>query len=268
MTSVLGIDAAWTTGNPSGVALIRYIQKQGWECVALAPSYEAFIGLSKGHPVDWDMTPTGGTPDAVSLLNAAETLLSDENVKVVSVDMPLSYAPITGRREADRAVSRKFAKYWCATHSPSAARPGEISSNLRDSLAGLGYPLSVSQPEMGTVIEVYPHPALLRLLKRDYRVPYKVARSLRYWPGLSVQERAEKLVAEFQAIYAGLSEVLAGIPVDLLPPPPYKSLNYLKRYEDALDALVCAWSGASYLDGRADHFGDAHAAIWVPRPDN
>ncbi len=38
----------------------------------------------------------------------------------------------------------------------------------------------------------------------------------------------------------------------------------LKRYEDALDALVRAWVGIEYLAGRTRAFGDADAAIWTP----
>ena len=128
----------------------------------------------------------------------------------------------------------------------------------------LGYRLEVSEPGEYTVIEVYPHPALLSLLGRNYRIPYKVSRSLRYWPSLSVQERADHLVGEFKYIYAGLSSVLHGLPCEFLPSPPYKSLSFLKRYEDALDALVCAWVGTRYLDRHADHYGDDDAAIWIP----
>jgi predicted RNase H-like nuclease len=38
----------------------------------------------------------------------------------------------------------------------------------------------------------------------------------------------------------------------------------LKRYEDALDALVCGWVGIEYLGGRCTAFGDTAAAIWTP----
>jgi len=39
----------------------------------------------------------------------------------------------------------------------------------------------------------------------------------------------------------------------------------LKRYEDALDALVSAWVGVEYIEQRAVAFGDARAAIWCPK---
>jgi predicted RNase H-like nuclease len=42
------------------------------------------------------------------------------------------------------------------------------------------------------------------------------------------------------------------------------STSGLKRYEDSLDALVCACVGAKYLEGSAVPYGDNTAAIWVP----
>ena len=46
---VLGIDAAWTAHNPSGVALVQRAA-EGWQCLALAPSYEAFLHWLQAHP--------------------------------------------------------------------------------------------------------------------------------------------------------------------------------------------------------------------------
>ena len=265
MTSVLGIDAAWTARNPSGVALVRTNPNQGWECVALAPSYDAFVALSECNPVQWDERPSGGKPKPKRLLKATEKLLCGQQVTVVSVDMPLSNTPITGRRAADRAISREFGRNWCGAHSPSATRPGTVSDRLRESLASLGYRLAVSEREASAVIEVYPHPALLRLLQRERRVPYKVGNSLKYWPGLSRNQRADRLIKKFRLIYEGLTSVIQGIP-KFLPASPYRgSLASLKRYEDTLDALICAWVGTQYLDNCAHAYGDQHAAIWVPR---
>ena len=41
-------------------------------------------------------------------------------------------------------------------------------------------------------------------------------------------------------------------------------LAQLKPYEDSLDALICAWVGALYIDGAARALGDAESAIWIP----
>ncbi len=40
----------------------------------------------------------------------------------------------------------------------------------------------------------------------------------------------------------------------------------VKAYEDALDAVVCAWVAICVLEGRARLFGDENSAIWIPIP--
>ena len=268
MTAVLGIDAAWTATEPSGVALIRkYADDAPWECVAVAPSYAAFMAIADGRPVQWNQRPAPGIAHTSNLLTAAEQLLGGERVSVISVDMPMSKVKITGRRKADNDISRAYGSRGCGTHTPDANRPGAISTTMLSGLVNSGYKLAVSDSAISgdSVVEVYPHTALLTLLNRDYRVPYKVSRSLRYWPDTTVQERADLLTGEFVNIYYGLAGVINDIP-DFLPKPPYagSALAYLKRYEDVLDALVCAWVGACYIEGNATAYGDNNAVIWVP----
>ena len=96
--------------------------------------------------------------------------------------MPLATTPITSRRAADTAISSRFGPKGCAVHSPSAKRPGAIADQLRTDFAALGYSLQTngSNPPAPALIECYPHVTLLALLKRDYRVPYKVSRSTQY----------------------------------------------------------------------------------------
>ena len=52
MQAILGIDAAWTEHEPSGVALIQG-DRESWSVVCVAPSYDAFVASSQGVPVDW-----------------------------------------------------------------------------------------------------------------------------------------------------------------------------------------------------------------------
>lgn len=261
---MLGIDAAWTDHSPSGVALIRAGRNGLWKFVALAPSYDSFVELAAGNPVQWREPTATPCSDPQEILGAAERLLGGERVTVVSVDMPLSNVDITGRREADNDVSREFGARGCGTHSPNRDRPGKVSRDFHQSLSRLGYRLAVTKPGADTLIEVYPAPALLCLLGCEYRVPYKVARSLKYWPDAGREERIERLIRKFRCIHQGLSEVIDEIPA-FLPQSPYSgTLSSLKRYEDALDSLICAWVGARYLEGRAKPFGNNDAAIWVP----
>jgi len=263
--AILGIDTAWTRHEPSGVALVSDASG-AWECAGLAPSYGAFIDLAGGLPVDWVKAPTGASVDVIRLLDASRRLCGGR-VDVIAVDMPLSTTPIVGRRAADNQVSKEFWKQHCGTHSPNAERPGPIADQLRADFDAAGFPLATStvvSKRAPALIEVYPHPALLTLLKVDDRLPYKAARLRRYWPKLSPVERRANLLVQWRDILTALRGQIGGIHLDL-PDPELTRAGELKRYEDALDALICCWVGVEYLLGRANPFGDANGAIWIPQ---
>jgi predicted RNase H-like nuclease len=116
------------------------------------------------------------------------------------------------------------------------------------------------------LLEVYPHIALLELLEVDRRVPYKVARSNRYWREgrLSREERIRRLLDEWHKIVDALTHDLGPLPLSIPQAGEVKTLSGLKRWEDALDAIICAWMGARYLDHNATPYGDHNAAIWGP----
>jgi len=123
--------------------------------------------------------------------------------------MPLSLGPITRRRAADNAVSRAYGNKGCAVHSPSAARPGRLADGVRARAATLGYPLATASTPAGTcpaLIEVYPHPALIHLLDCDFRIPYKVAKTTRYWRDATRQERIARLHEQQTRILSALGE--------------------------------------------------------------
>jgi predicted RNase H-like nuclease len=134
-------------------------------------------------------------------------------------------------------------------------------------LKSAGYPLATNTDRMSCsgcrTIEVFPHPALLVLLRRPYRVPYKVGKSTKYWKGTDVSERKAKLLAEFAEIDKGLRGVFSHTLIEF-PLSEEITLSQLKRYEDALDALVSAWVGTEFLSQSATPYGDETATIWVP----
>lgn len=253
MHAVLGIDAAWTPRNASGVCLV--VQGDGgWRCERLAASYSDFVAGAVGAEVG-------------DVLESTRALLGGKLPEVVAVDMPLARSPITGRRAADDAVSKKFARNWCSTHSPNPDRPGVVAEELRASVESCGYRLVTRQvaPASGrSLIEVYPHPAILRLLHLDLRLPYKVSNERRYWPDKAKAERRAMLLDQMRRLEAGVAARIAGLPPVMDGLTASTPLRLLKRAEDALDAVVCAWVGICFLEGCAEPFGDDSAAIWVP----
>jgi predicted RNase H-like nuclease len=113
------------------------------------------------------------------------------------------------------------------------------------------------------LIEVYPHVALLALASSAFRVPYKALKTKCYWPEESIEKRRKSLLVQWVSILALLRKHIAGIDL-VIPPAARSSFSALKPYEDQIDALVCAWVGALYIDGKASALGDDHSAIWIP----
>ncbi len=266
MATILGIDAAWTAKEPSGVALVQQAGTR-WRCIASAASYAEFISRADGLASDLTRTGVGSVPDAGELLDAASRL-AGEPVTLVTVDMPVSTVPILSRRAADREVSRAFGARWCSAHSPGPVRPGPLGAELSRQFCTAGYAIATTATPVGTprrLVEVYPHPALLVLLRRDRRVPYKVSKASTYWRGTPVAERIGLLLNEFAAIRRGLASHIDDIAIPLPQAAAVRSLAALKPFEDALDALVCCWVGCQYLAGRCDPLGDETAAVWCPR---
>ncbi len=267
MSSILAIDAAWTAHEPSGVALLRQVQGK-WHCSALAPSYADFIGLSNGTSINWFAKQIAGNqPNVPLILQAATTLLGGHQPDIVVIDMPIATVPVVGRRVADALVSKQYGGQGCSCHTPIAARPGPLGAQLSAAFFGSGYPVATAATNFGThlhLLEVYPHPALLTLMNTNYRYPYKVSKSVRLWPGTTVPFRINQLLQQFGLLLVALNGQIHGINLALPMPQNVTTLTGLKRYEDALDALVSAWIGCRYLAGNVQCFGDSTAAIWVP----
>ncbi|MBY5801151.1 DUF429 domain-containing protein [Rhizobium leguminosarum] len=263
MRAVLGVDAAWTEREPSGVALI-VDRGSGWRLLEAAASYAAFA--RDGKDADTVVRHRGSRPDAPSLLAAAQEKLG-ASVDVVAIDMPLSLTPIIGRRASDNMISSEYGARYASTHTPSVTRPGRLSDELRTGFEIAGYPLAVSEPRGRALLEVYPHPALIELASADRRLPYKHSKRRKYWPDESPAVRRQNLFETWRRIVTLLDVKIQGVKDALPSPSPDVRGHELKAFEDALDAVVCAWVGACVMDGRARAYGDRESAIWAPVPD-
>lgn len=259
MKVALGIDAAWTEKAPSGVALIADYG-DGWNLVDVKASYAAFLGGSDAVPV---LRHRGSIPDAKAIVETASAK-AGASVDLVAIDMPLSIAPIVNRRTSDNMISAAYGSRHASTHTPSAARPGRLSDELRVGLDAVGYPLAVSAFGGQALIEVYAHPALMELTNADRRLPYKQSRIGKYWPDLVAGMRRHRLLEVWAEIIQQLDAEIKGVAAALSLPSVDARVYELKAFEYALDAVVCAWVGACALDGKAKPFGDRESAIWVP----
>jgi predicted RNase H-like nuclease len=259
MSAILGIDAAWTPHRPSGVALIRQIGSGEWECVAVDHSYEDFLNnaFDTNAKESFDRVPVS------QVLEAAKHLAKTE-VELVVADIPLSSKPIHCPRCADKQVSKLFGGMGCSTHAPSSTRPGKVSEQIRDDFQQCGFSLATSKRNRmrHSLIEAYPHPALLSLMNVRYRVPYKVCKTTKYSPNTPREKRLKEAAQKLEEIRTRLATVIGNVG-RFVPERPV-SFSSLKSAEDKLDALICAWVGIRVLEGRAIAVGDDEAAIWLP----
>lgn len=177
-TFVLGVDAAWTAHNPSGVALFKCFEKEDKkpQLIKVARSYEEFCCNDK---IVWTEPVEGTAPDFEGLLKYCEN--QGWKVDLISLDIPLSPHPIVGRRLADNNISIAYGAYGAGTHSPSVERPGQISRDIYEQLSHCDfYWAGNAEYRSPAFIEGYPHTAIIELFDYPYRVPYKVENRSKY----------------------------------------------------------------------------------------
>lgn len=260
--AVLGIDAAWTVSEPSGVAL-WHLTKPEWKCLRVAPSYATFCGSTIG----WDSEVVGGSINVPAILETCRQLLGGGLPTVVAASIPLAHSPITARRACDTLINTHFSRRKCAIQAPGPRRPGPVGLRLHEGFKAAGFDL-VTEPGIrpaSSLIEVYPHVAMLRIMGRAERVPYKAFNTQTYWPRLAIPARRQLLIQQWRSILWRLGKYAGAIDVPLPKSPEKWKFARLKRFEDAIDALVCAWMAAEFLNGRTRCLADATAAIWIPQ---
>ncbi len=101
---VLGVDAAWTAGGCSGVALVERGARGRPRLLRIARSYGEFLSA----PPRWLEKPPAAAATIADVLAAVGVPLA-----LVAL-VPLQVATLTGRREAEHAVARAYARAWAA----------------------------------------------------------------------------------------------------------------------------------------------------------
>jgi len=271
---VLGIDAAWTAHHPAGVALVQVPTRGRPRLLRVARSYEEFCHMSGDSGIAWSKKVDGSSPNMNALLTACEKI-AGAMPNVIALDIPIGPQPITGRRTADNTVTRLYIKRRAGTHTPTSHRPGPISQMLFDQLSDRGFKWLNAQASafrsknFHVFIEVYPHPAIIELLNLDERLKYKVSKRQKYWPALDRAARWKKVTQQLYRLRAALDQQIIDVRKWLPPASSFigdGQTSRLKGYEDAIDAIVCAWIGCEFLAKRCVAYGDAASAIWLPKP--
>jgi predicted RNase H-like nuclease len=217
---VIGVDLAWSVRNRSGVCAVEDGRVLGSACLTSDDEIERWI-----H--GWD-----------------------DGEMLVAFDAPLIVRNRAGRRECESVIAAAFAAAYAGPYPTNLALlRGDVRAHRLALRLKLGVePRALYRRPLRAAIEVFPHPALVVLLDRTERLPYKAK------PGRSLDVR-----------HAAMGELLAGLehlkrgdpPLDVAASSEWARLAatcaarpsgaVLKRLEDELDAYVCAYIGVYHL---------------------
>jgi len=238
---VIGVDLAWGSRNDSGLCAVEDGVVLDSACLRSDDDIEAWIRR-------W---------------GAGEML--------VAFDAPLIVRNRGGRRACESVIASAFAREHAGPYPGNLTllRGDVRAARLARRLKLAVTPSAVRRRPLRAAIEVYPHPALVVLLERADRLPYKAK-----------QGRLPDVR------YAALCELVQGLerfkrgdpPLDVTASPRWPTLVAtcharpsgiaLKRLEDELDAYVCAYIGSYHLawgGRRSLTIGDGtHGYIVVP----
>jgi predicted RNase H-like nuclease len=217
---VVGVDLAWASRNRSGVCVVEDGLVLDSACLRSDDEIERWIRAR----------------------TAAEVL--------VAFDAPLVVRNRGGRRACETVLASAFAAEHAGPFPANLTllrgdvRAARLARRLELAVA----PAAVRRRPLRAAIEVYPHPALVVLLERSERLPYKAK------PNRTLAVRH----AAMGALLEGLrSFKLADPPLDVTASPRWATLvaaweagpsgAAFKRLEDELDAYVCAYIGWYHL---------------------
>lgn len=185
---------------------------------------------------------------------------------VVAIDAPLSVPNETGRRAGENEVAAEYGGRKAGPHSSNRSlfmrRYGRIrGEDLAARLGELGFGDPWDDGDR-TLLEVYPHPALIEAFGLPERLRYKTK------PGLGSEGRRIGLrnLARLLGSLERADPPLSGPPIAVADDVRGRAA---KAIEDRLDARVAAWVAAVWArhgTSRVRLFGDAengHIAVPV-----
>ena len=207
------------------------------------------------------MTRDGTVIDEVSLGDDDEIVawIEGHAPTTVGIDAPLLVPNAEGMRPCERELQRVYGSRGAGAHPANRRLLQRTSGRVR------GEDLAARLPDhrdpwagwSGTLLEVYPHPALVEAFDLDRRLRYKRV------PAAERPDRLRDLRAHVERL-AGARPPLSGPTVEI---PADVGGRAAKAVEDRLDARICAWVALVWDvrgPGGIRLFGDAasgHVAV-------
>ncbi len=209
-----GVDLAWATANPTGVAVLD--------------ADGVLVHICAGR-------------DDSSVLAALRPYTAGPCR--VAFDAPLVVTNPSGQRPAETALNRDFRAFEAGAHPTNTGKPEFADGPRAARLAGaLGLDMDPFSADVRRAIEVYPHAATVALFRLSRTLKYKAK------PGRGVEGLKSELLRLMGGI-EGLENTRT--PLRVTGHGDWLSLRRqvraagrkceLRRAEDPIDAVVCAY---------------------------
>ncbi len=251
----LGLDLAWGRKNTSGGCVVSCSADTG----------------SRGRVLEYTET-LGDDDEVVQWVSRWNDAAGPEGL-LLGVDAPLLVPNETGKRPCETTLGQRFARFQAGAHPANRTIFGDDvrGERLVSRLADLGikhnpYLETPGQTQVRQMMEVFPHPAHIALFGLAKTLKYKPKPKRSYetrWAAMNEYSRLLRRLSKFDP------------PLDLPADWPLADVSGrigggLKRLEDGLDALTCAYivfwywrhgpSGAEVIGDMTDGY------VVVPQP--
>ncbi|OBA64732.1 GTP pyrophosphokinase [Mycobacterium sp. 1100029.7] len=209
-----GVDLAWGTRNPTGVAVVD----SGGCLVSACAVRDDHEILSELRPyLDGDC--------------------------VVGIDAPLVVNNPTGQRPAETALNRDFRRYEAGAHPANTGKPEFANGPRGGRLAeALDLDMDPRSTAPRRAIEVYPHAATVALFRLERTLKYKAkpGRTLQRLQSelLLLMDGVERLADTEVAMRVSGSRDWTALRQQVMTA---QRKSELRRAEDPVDAVMCAY---------------------------
>jgi predicted RNase H-like nuclease len=213
--------------------------------------------------VSSDVTSLSGVIDFIETHSPANA--------VVAIDAPLVVTNATGQRECERLITGSFGRFHAGCHPSNLSHShtttgGRVVSELEKRGFRHDFNLARAKERKGRwIFEVYPHPAMVQLFRLERVIRYKKGHLKDKQRGLAVLKEHLRDLASGPLGWVESPEL-----TQVLERDPSKLFGQaLKRFEDTLDAIFCAylaWYCWRWGEERNEIFGTlVKGYIVVPR---
>lgn len=194
------------------------------------------------------------------------TINSEHNVQGISIDAPLVINNHSGQRTCEKELSKEYGSRWASCHtSNTKLYPNSPSVALSDYLLKNNFIHLGEHNSEKWQIECYPHPALIEIFGLSERLPYKKGKVSERKQGQINLSRYIRKLADSEVLKLTIDSSAEQYLIE--ESIQANSGSRVKKNEDALDSIMCAYIGALYaISVPQKTFGAIEAGyIYVPK---